>query len=103
MTRSFHGDIEGEVALEYLMIYHDEGSASFVGLERVVGRVAGHRGSFVLQHSGTSAGGTMQATVSVVPGARTGDLRGLCGLRGEGSFVWPHGQHGSLTLDYDLA
>ena len=99
VTRSFHGDIEGEGTLEYLMIYHDAASASFVGLERVVGRVGDRAGSFVLQHSGTFAGSTVQATVTVVPGSGTGELHGL---RGEGDFVWPHGQSGSLTLDYDI-
>src|SRR5205809_3547948 len=47
VTNSFHGDIEGEGTLEYLMTYRDDGSASYVGLERVVGSVGGRSGSFV--------------------------------------------------------
>ncbi len=44
VTKSFRGDIEGEGILEYLMIHRDDGSASFVGLERVVGPCRGSIG-----------------------------------------------------------
>ncbi len=99
VTTAFQGEIEGEGTKAYLMVYHDDASASFVGLERVVGRVGDRAGSFVVEHSGTFEGGTARATVSVVPGSGTGDLRGL---RGQGDFVWPHGQPGTFTLDYDV-
>jgi Protein of unknown function (DUF3224) len=82
-----------------LMIYHDDASVSFVGLECVVGRIGNRSGSFVLQHSGTFEDNTARGTLSVVPGSGTGDLRGL---RGEDGLVWPHGQHGSITLEYDF-
>lgn len=99
VAKSFEGDIEGEGTLEYLMIYRDDGSASFVGLERVVGSVGKRSGSFVLQHSGTFEGGTTKATWSVVPGSGTGDLRGL---RGDGGFASAHAQRYPMTLDYDF-
>ncbi|NNG17904.1 MAG: DUF3224 family protein [Gemmatimonadales bacterium] len=41
VTKSFRGDVEGEGTLEYLMVYHANGSASLNGLERVVGRIGG--------------------------------------------------------------
>ncbi len=99
VTKSFRGDIEGEGTLEYLMIHRDDGSASFVGLERVVGRVGDRSGSFVLQHTGTFEGGTAKATWFVVPGSGTGDLRGL---RGEGGFASAHAEHYPITLEYDF-
>ncbi len=99
VTKSFSGDIEGEGTLEYLMIQRDDGSASFVGLERVVGRVGDRSGSFVLQHLGTYEEGTAKATFSVVPGSGTADLRGL---RGEGSFASAHAEQYPITLDYDF-
>ncbi len=100
VTTSYHGDIEGEGTLEYLMFYGEDGSASFVGLERVVGRVGNRSGSFVLRHSGAYEGGTAKATYVVVPGSGTGDLRGL---RGEGDFALSgHAQHYPITLDYDF-
>ena len=99
VTKSFHGDIEGEGTLEYLMAYREDGSASFVGLERVVGQVGGRSGSFVLQHGGTFEGGMAKATWFVVRGSGTGDLRGL---RGEGGFAAAHQQHYPMTLDYHI-
>jgi hypothetical protein len=99
VTKSFKGDIEGEGTLEYLMMYRADGSASFVGLERIVGRFGGRSGSFVLQHSGTFEGGVAKATYFVVPGSGTGELRGL---RGEGSFASGHAQDYPMTLDYDF-
>src|SRR5205823_8501585 len=41
VTRTFTGDIAGEAHVEYLMMYRSDGSATFVGLERVVCHVAG--------------------------------------------------------------
>lgn len=99
VTKSFHGDIEGEGVLEYLMIHRTDGSASFVGLERVIGRVGDRSGSFVLQHSGTFEGGTAKATWFVVPGSGTGDLNGL---RGKGGFAAAHAEHYPITLEYDF-
>jgi len=97
VTKSYQGDIKGEGKLEYLMMYRDDGSASFLGLERVVGSVDGRSGSFVLQHSGTFKGGLATVTLLVVPGSGTGDLRGL---RGNGEFAVGHQQPYSMTLDY---
>jgi hypothetical protein len=97
-TRSFTGNIEGEGTVEYLMMYRDDGSASFIGLERVVGRVEDRRGSFVFQHSGVFEGGTAKATLLVVAGSGREDLRGL---RGEGNFV-ATSRSASITLDYDF-
>jgi hypothetical protein len=57
VTKSFTGDIAGEGHVEYLMMYCSDGSATFVGLERVVGHVAGRAGSFVLQRTGVFENG----------------------------------------------
>jgi hypothetical protein len=97
VTKSYQGDITGEGTLEYLMMYRDDGSASFIGLERVVGSLGGRSGSFVLQHSGTFEGGVAKVILSVVPGSGTGDLRGM---RGEGGFNAGHQQPYAMTLDY---
>ncbi len=51
-TKTYTGDIEGEGQVEYLMMYRSDGSATFVGLERVVGRIGGKTGTFVLQRTG---------------------------------------------------
>ena len=99
VTKSFQGDIEGEGAVEYLMVHREDGSASFVGLERIVGRVGNRSGSFVLQHTGTFEGGTAKAAWIVVPGSGTEELRGL---RGAGGFASAHAEHYAITLEYDF-
>jgi hypothetical protein len=100
VTNSFHGDIEGEGTLEYLLVYRDPASATFVGLERVIGRIGGRAGSFVLQHVGTFENGTVQGSWMVVPGSGTVELQGL---RGAGSFIAHHGNPlAGLTLDYEI-
>src|SRR5919206_1805381 len=81
VTKTFTGDVEGEGLVEYLMMYRSDGSATFVGLERVVGRVAGKSGSFVLQRAGTFEGGQAKESYAVVAGSGTGELGSL---RGEG-------------------
>lgn len=99
VTNSFTGDFEGEGAVEYLMAYANDSNASFVGLERLRGRLGGRMGSFVLQHSGTFEGGLAKSTWYVVPGTGTGELSGL---RGHGGYNAHHGQPTAFTLDYDF-
>ena len=82
VTKTFTGDIAGEGHVEYLMMYRRDGSATFVGLERIVGNVAGKAGSFVLQRTGIFENGVAKESYVVVPGSGTGELRGL---RGEGT------------------
>ena len=82
LTKTFHGDIEGESAAELLMAYgSEEGSAAYVGFERITGSVNGRMGSFVLHHNATSDGsrGERSSALSVAPDSATGELRGMRG------------------------
>jgi Protein of unknown function (DUF3224) len=97
VTETFSGDIEGEGSVRFLQAVRDDGSASFVGIERVVGSIAGRQGSFVLQDAGTLEGNTVKGHWFVIPGSGTGEL---AGLRGEGGFEAELGQHADITLDY---
>lgn len=99
VTKTFTGDIEGEGRVEYVMMYRSDGSAAFVGLERIVGRIGGKSGSFVLQRTGVFEGGQAKESYSIIPGSATGDLRGL---RGDGSSAVGHGMEHPFTLSYDL-
>lgn len=99
VTRSFTGDIEGEGEVEYLMMYRRDGSAAFVGLERVSGRIGGRSGTFVLQRAGVFEDGQATESYSVIPGSATGQLREL---RGEGTSAVGHGTEHPFTLDYEL-
>jgi len=99
VAKTYTGDIEGEGHVEYLMMYRSDGSATFVGLERVVGRVADKTGAFVLQRMGTFENGQAKETYSVIPGSASGELQGL---RGDGSSSVGHGAEHPFTLRYDL-
>ncbi|MBO0685164.1 MAG: DUF3224 domain-containing protein [Candidatus Dormibacteraeota bacterium] len=100
VTESFTGDIEGDGDVTFLQVVRPDGSASFVGVERVTGRVGGRSGTFVLQDEGTLEGGVVKGTWFVVPGSGTGELQGL---QGQGGFEAALGQHASITLDYSFA
>jgi hypothetical protein len=98
VKQAFSGDIEGEGDVEWLMCYRPDQTADFVGLQRIVGALAGRSGSFVaLQSGGTFDGKEARGELSVVPGSGTGELRGL---RGTGEFSAPMGSTASITLDY---
>jgi hypothetical protein len=101
VTKAFEGDLEGEGAVEWLMGYADDGSATFVGLERIVGKLGDRSGSFVVRHTGTFDGALAKGKLEVVPGSGTDGLRGLTG---EGVFEAGFGPDGtrSIELDYDV-
>ena len=100
ITKAFSGDLEGDSTLEFLMMHRTDGSASFIGLERVVGTLCGRSGSFVIRHQGTFEEGTATTDWSVVADSGTGELHGL---RGEGSFALQHAERYSVALDFDFA
>jgi uncharacterized protein DUF3224 len=100
VTKIFTGDIEGEGQVEYLMMYRSDGTAAFVGLERIVGRIGPKNGTFVLQRTGVFEGGQAIESYSVIEDSATGQLRGL---RGEGSSSLGHGTEYPFTLSYELA
>jgi hypothetical protein len=99
VRKTYRGGVQGHGSLEYLMAYGDDGSASFVGMERIVGRLAGRSGSFVLRYSGQFEGGMAKAKLQVVPRSATGDL---VGLRGNGQFALAHGQEYEFSLEYEF-
>ena len=99
VTQSFQGDIEGDGTAEYLLMYPEQHSSNFVGMQYVVGRLAGREGSFVLELNGTFDGATLEADWFVVPGSAMGRLRGL---QGEGGFAAPLGRTASVVLDYEF-
>jgi Protein of unknown function (DUF3224) len=99
VVKTFTGDIEGEGRVEYLMMYRSDGTAAFVGLERITARLGGRNGSFVLQRTGVFEDGQAKESYSVVPGSGTGELEGL---RGDGSSSVGHGMEHPFSLNYDL-
>ena len=97
VTERFSGDITGEGVVEFLQAARADGWASFVGIERVTGTLAGRAGTFLLQDSGTVDGGIVSGDWFVVPGSGTAEL---AGLRGEGGFRANLGEGAQVHLDY---
>lgn len=79
--KRFQGDLEGTSTVEMLSAGNAAapGSAGYVAMERVDGRLHGRSGSFVLQHSGAMINGDGALSVNVVPGTGIGELAGLRG------------------------
>ena len=98
MRKTFRGELAGESTAELLLCGDDEGGIAYTALERVVGRVGGRSGSFLLLH-GAIRGDAAKPRGRVVPDSGTGELRGL---RGEVEIS--HDEQGAVfVLDYDFA
>jgi hypothetical protein len=98
VTAVYQGDLVGECQLEYLMMYRDDGSASYVGLERFVGRISDRSGSLTLQHNGVFEGDMAKGICVVIAGSGTGDL---AGIQGSANFV-STASGTSVELEYTL-
>jgi hypothetical protein len=56
-----------------------EGSAAYVGLERLDVTVDGRAGTFLLLHDAVSTAGEAHASWRIVPDSGTGELKGITG------------------------
>jgi hypothetical protein len=80
IDKQFHGDLEATSKGQMLSAMTDiTGSAGYVAIEWVSGKLHGHSGTFALQHSATMTRGAPQLTITVVPDSGTGELVGLAG------------------------
>ena len=99
IAKEFRGDIDGTSNGEMLSaMTSTKGSAGYVAIERVTGKLAGRNGTFVLQHSGTMTRGAPHLVISVVPDSGTGELAGIAGTM---TIDIADGKH-SYTFDYTL-
>lgn len=99
MTNMFEGDLEGESWEEYLLVYRGPESCLFISLERVIGKLGDRSGSFVVQGQGTYQDGITRASLTIIPGSGTGDLKGL---RGYGNALSIQDEPSIVTFDYEL-
>lgn len=80
IDKQFHGDLEAISRGQMLSAGTDvKGSAGYVAMEKVTGKLHGREGTFILQHSATMNRGTPQLSITVVPDSGTGQLAGLTG------------------------
>jgi hypothetical protein len=100
IDKQFRGDLEGTSKGQMLVAGTAvKDSAGYVAMERVIGTLHGHNGTFALQHSGTMTRGTPQLSVTVVPDSGTGQLVGLAGKM---TINIVDGKH-SYEFEYTLA
>ncbi len=93
----FAGDLEATGVTEFLLVARADGSANFVGVERIDGALGDRRGTFLFQQVGTIEASVVSAEWEVIPGSGTGEL---AGLHGTGSLRSELGQGGTMHLDY---
>lgn len=84
---TFSGDIEGVGYIEYLMFYSSfdpddmhNSHAKYVGQLRIVGKLKGKSGSFVLEDAGTFSGGVARSELAIISGSGTDELRAISGV-----------------------
>ena len=80
IDKQFHGDLEATSKGAMLMAATAvKGSAGYVAIERVDGKLHGRSGTFLLQHSGVMTRGGGELSVTVIPDSGTGELTALAG------------------------
>jgi hypothetical protein len=99
VVQEFGGDITGDGAAEWLMAHRADGTAHFVGLQRVKGTIAGRSGMFVLETIGEFDGKVASWTATVVAGSGS---RELATLSGRGRFEAPMGNTATFEMQVSL-
>jgi hypothetical protein len=94
----FSGGLEAETIADMVMTYRDDGTADFVGYQRVQGRIGGRTGNFVLRSVGGYDGSEASSKLEVVSGSAQGELAGLAGT---GTSAAPLGSTGTFSFDFD--
>ncbi len=79
VDKAYTGDVSGSSVTQWLMAYHDDGTATFVGVERIQATIGDRNGTIVLRHVGTFADGAARADLVVVAGSGSGDFAGVSG------------------------
>ena len=100
LDKKYHGPLEATGKGQMLaMRTAIDGSAGYVAMELVEGKLERRSGSFVLQHSGTMNRGAAMLVLAVVPDSGTGEL---VGLSGKMEIIITEGKH-SYRFDYSIA
>jgi hypothetical protein len=99
LDKQYHGELEAAAVGEMLAAQGGiQGSAGYVALERVTGRLAGREGSFFLMHTGLMDRGQPSLSIVVVPDSGTD---ALAGLKGRMEIIVDDKGH-SYVFDYEL-
>ncbi|MGI8483277.1 MAG: DUF3224 domain-containing protein [Thermomicrobiales bacterium] len=99
VTNTLDGGIAGTSVLEYLLMYVSEAYGTFVGYERIEGKVDGREGSFCVREDGTFDATSISAELTIVEGTGTGDLAGITGV---GSYKTIHGMNETAKMTFSI-
>ena len=100
LDKTYHGALDAGGVGEMLSAgTATPGSAGYVAIEKVTGRLGGHRGSFYLLHRGIMTRGQGTLAIEVIPDSGTEELTGLSGTMQIN--IAEGGKH-SYVFDYDL-
>ena len=100
IDKTIHGDLEATTKGEMFTAGDPKaGSAGYVAIETVTGKLGGKSGSFILQHFATMEPSGNEMTVKVAPGSGTGELKGIAG---KFTIIIVDGKH-SYDFCYSLA
>jgi hypothetical protein len=100
IDKHFSGDLEASSRGMMISVMGNvEGSAGYVALERVSGKLDGRSGTFALQHNGIMARGAPELTIRVVPDSGTGEL---ANLEGQMTIIIADGKH-SYRFEYNIS
>ena len=100
LDKKYHGSLDATGKGQMLAMRTPvEGSAGYVAMELVVGKLDGRSGGFVLQHSGTMNRGAALLVLGVVPDSGTAEL---VGLSGNMEIIIAEGRH-NYRFEYNIA
>ncbi len=100
LDKKYHGALEAVGKGQMLaMRTAVAGSAGYVAMELITGKLDGRSGSFAVQHTGSMNRGAATMVLAIVPDSGTGELTGLTGTMEIN--VAEGGKH-SYKLDYLL-
>jgi Protein of unknown function (DUF3224) len=100
VTQNVAGDLAGVGSATWLAAYRADGTADYVGYQRIVGTLGDAEGSIVLRMSGGYDGEVAHSDWEVVDGTGTGAFEQM---RGTGAMDATSSGMPSYTLDYELA
>ena len=95
VAKTYHGRLEGNAQLEYLMVYYGDGQATFVGIEHFEGTFDGKKGAIAFEHKGIFKDGIAESEFITIVGSA---LNELVGLNLEGHYKTGH----SMTVEFEL-
>jgi len=99
INKTYSGELNAKSRGEMLSAMTPvKGSAGYVAIEQVEGKLSGKKGSFVLQHFGTMSAGNERLILEVVPDSGTGQLNELTGHM---SIMIEDGSH-FYEFEYEL-